>query len=184
MVTLVSVFSPWGLTLPMDIGQTFTSPLSKRPPTENDFTLAVSINLKDKLVLDEERKRPVPCKWRTFHTWPNQSEIMQDEFDNLLSYSEVHRMKINSDKTKAILFNSRRNPDFSPQLHLTDFQIGVVEEVKLLGDSISSDLRWTSNTECICSNEYRRLWFLGRLMALGANQEELVDALDSKSLVL
>ena len=66
---------------------------------------------------------------------------MQDEFDNLLSYSEVHRMKINSDKTKAILFNSRRNPDFSPQLHLTDFQIGVVEEVKLLGDSISSDLR-------------------------------------------
>ena len=66
---------------------------------------------------------------------------MQDEFDNLLSYAEVHQMKINSDKTKAILFNSRRNLDFSPQLHLTDFQIGVVEEVKLLGDSISSDLR-------------------------------------------
>ena len=165
-----------------NIGKTITCPMSKRSPMEktknkfiDDLTLAVSINLKDKLVLDENQVRPVPQRSRTYHRLPRAHNRMQDDLNNLVKYTEDHQMKINSDKTKAILFNSRRSIDFTPELDLGDSQVEIVEEVKLLGVSITSDLRWTSNTEYLCTKGYKRLWLLRRLKTLGAEKEELVD---------
>jgi hypothetical protein len=54
-------------------------------------------------------------------------------------------------------------------------EITLVEEMKLLGLVIRSDLKWSSNTEYIVQKGFHRLWILRRLKGLGASQSNLVD---------
>ena len=63
-----------------------------------------------------------------------------------------------------------------PEISIEDNHIlDVVEEVKLLGIKIRSDLKWTANTDYICEKSFKRLWILRRLKALGADKTELID---------
>ena len=85
-------------------------------------------------------------------------------------------MLINHSKTKVILFNNRKVYDFMPKLTLlNDECLEVVEEVKLLGIIIKSDLSWQANTDNICKRAYSRMWIMRRLRNLGAEEEELSD---------
>ena len=66
-------------------------------------------------------------------------------------------MKINTDKTKVMIFNPSRIYDGTPKLTLSDMGGGgeyleVVEKFKLLGVIIRSDLKWRDNTNYICQN--------------------------------
>ena len=54
-------------------------------------------------------------------------------------------------------------------------QLELVEQIKLLGVTIRSDLKWSSNTEDIVKRAANKLWLLRRLKKMGANKEELVD---------
>ena len=55
-------------------------------------------------------------------------------------------MRLNQDKTKVILFNNTVNYDFQPNLTMDDGnQLEVVEEMRLLGVQVRSDLSWKSN---------------------------------------
>ena len=65
--------------------------------------------------------------------------------------------------------------DFSPEFNLNGKQLEVVEEMKILGLTIRSDLSWKSNTEQMVSKAYKRLWVLRRLKGMGANLSELKD---------
>lgn len=57
-------------------------------------------------------------------------------------------MVINESKTKVMLFNSAKKIDILPKIELTEgTPIEVVDEAKLLGLIIRSDLKWHSNTE-------------------------------------
>ena len=85
-------------------------------------------------------------------------------------------MKINCKKTKAILFNSSRNNDFLPKLTIENNQeLEVVEELKLLGVIITSDLKWNAQCESICQKAFSRLWMLKRLKPLGATTDDLLE---------
>ena len=84
-------------------------------------------------------------------------------------------MEINDNKTKLLLLNPGQARDFGPKLELSGNIIEVVEETKLLGVVIRSDLSWSSNTEFIISRANKKLWCLKRLKALGAANEDLKD---------
>ena len=85
-------------------------------------------------------------------------------------------MKINAEKTKVVLFNTSRRYDFTPQLVLNyKTTLEVVEEFRLLGLIIQSDLGWQSNTNNICKKTNSRIWMLRRLRKLGASQSEMFD---------
>ena len=51
----------------------------------------------------------------------------------------------------------------------------LVDEIKLLGIVITSDLKWHKNTSYLCDKAYGRLWMLRNLRRLGALKSELVD---------
>ena len=51
----------------------------------------------------------------------------------------------------------------------------VVEETRLLGVVIRSDLKWSSNTADIVKRAYKKLWCLKRLKNYGATQLDLLD---------
>ena len=62
-----------------------------------------------------------------------------------------------------------------PQLQINNRMLEVVEEFKLLGVMVRSDLSWHANTQYICKKGYMRLWMLRKLKVFGANQTEMVD---------
>ena len=55
-------------------------------------------------------------------------------------------MKINYKKTKTMLFNPCTSLDFMPNLDLGGHELELVEEMKLLGLMITSDMKWAANT--------------------------------------
>ena len=84
-------------------------------------------------------------------------------------------MKINKKKTKVMLFNPCRSIDFLPEIKLDGSQLDLVEDMKLLGVIIRSDLKWKDNTEFIVKRAYKKLWVLRRLKNLGAGPDRLLD---------
>ena len=72
-------------------------------------------------------------------------------------------MKINHQKSKVMLFNTAKTNDFFPEITIGKETLDVVNEMKLLGVKISTDLKWHSNTEFISKKAYSRLWLISHL---------------------
>ena len=84
-------------------------------------------------------------------------------------------MELNKEKTKVTLFNTACQRDFTPEISVDGKNLEVVEEYKLLGEMISSNLKWEANTEYITKRAFSRLWrMLRRLKNLGLNTPSLV----------
>ena len=81
-------------------------------------------------------------------------------------------MKINSKKTKFILFNRCKNIDFMPTMNLNDEEIETVEQMKILGVVISSDLKFSQNTQYIVQKAFKRIWMLRWLKNIGASESQ------------
>ena len=166
-------------------GEIITKPFNKRKAIEkihlkfiDDMTVAEAIDLKAKLTTnpDTDAPRPVPYNDRTGHVLQGDQSEVQKLLLELNSYVENHQMKINDTKTKVILFNNSRKYDFSPNLAFEDDNIlEVVEELRLLGVMITSNLSWQTHVDYMCKNAFRRLWMIRRLQPLGATVEELVE---------
>ena len=64
--------------------------------------------------------------------------------------------------------------DFQPQIFLQDGSLlYLVDEIKLLGVIITSDLKWQKNTKHIIMKANKRMWIIKRLKSMGANLEQL-----------
>ena len=166
-----------------NLGEIVTAGRTKRKPMQNthqkfvdDLTLAVSIDLRTSLVQNENKIFPQSFHERRGYILPTDACEMQTQLNKLIDYTRTHQMKINNNKTKVILFNTSRKYDFLPQLTIggEDF-LEVVEEVKLLGVMLRSDMSWEANTNFICLKGYRRLWILRNLKKMHANDEQLLD---------
>ena len=69
-----------------------------------------------------------------------------------------------------------KSPDERPFLGVFKLRLAISWQLlRLLGVTMRSDLKWTSNTKDIVKRAYNKLWILRRLKQLGANSEELVD---------
>ena len=87
----------------------------------------------------------------------------------------VTTKKINLSKTKLMLFNPCYSKDFLPDIKVDDSPIELVEQTKLLGLIITSDLSWNANTEYIVDKWNKKLWMIRRLKKLGADEDDLKD---------
>ena len=143
----------------------------------DDLTIAEALNLKDKLVNNTDKvwEEPVNFHNRTKQTLPTQESKVQEQLNKLHEHAIENEMKINIEKSKVMLFNSAKSRDFSPEMMIENETLEVVEEMKLLGVRISSDMKWHSNTEYITKKSFSRLWLMRRLKQLGASQNELLD---------
>ena len=170
-------------------GQIITQPgVNKRKPMGtihmkciDDMTVAESIYLKDNLIKNPEPIQPFQYHERTGHILPTEKSKVQTLLNELTEYTEQHQMKLNHEKTKAILFNNAVKYDFQPNLTLQNgSQVQVVDEIRLLGVQVRADLSWSSNTTAMCQAAYARLWMLRRLKPLGASESELMDVYDKQ----
>ena len=89
--------------------------------------------------------------------------------------AQKNNMKLNYKKTKLMVFNPCKSLEFNPEMEIEGNTLEVVEEMRLLGLTIRSDMRWTSNTNNMVKKASKRLWILRRLKYLGANSNDLLE---------
>ena len=69
-------------------------------------------------------------------------------------------MKLNTKKTKLILFNPGWARDFIPEFSVDGSEIEVVEEIKFLGVVLSNDLSWSANIDYMTKRCNKKLWIM------------------------
>ena len=147
------------------------------------MTAATAINLKEKLIQNPEPNpaRPLQYHSRTGHILPDNKNELQKMMNELGEFSNQHQMAINKKKTKVILFNQAHKYDFLPEISINESEnLEVVEEIKLLGVLIRSDLSWKSNTDLMCKRAFIRLWIIRRLKFMGASETDLLDVYEKQ----
>ena len=88
---------------------------------------------------------------------------------------------LNPIKTKTMILNPLLKYDVLPLISTERGQVlEVVEEHKILGHMIRSDLKTISNTEYICKRAFKRMWILRRLKSLGCQNVELLEVLQQQ----
>ena len=79
--------------------------------------------------------------------------------------------------------NSRRKWDFVPELDFGGGEdIEIVDELKVVGYILRSDMKTCSNTAYLTAKAYKRMWLIRRLKNLGASTAQLVDSLQKQVL--
>ena len=143
----------------------------------DDLTLAEAINLPSTLQYTAPDRRPQPDEYhsRTGHTLPPGDSKLYQQLLRTEEYAKKNQMVINYKKTKLMLFNPCQSMDFMPALEIGGEPLELVDSMRLLGVTVSSDLKWTKNTADIVKRACNKLWILRRLKGLGAQEHELLD---------
>ena len=86
-------------------------------------------------------------------------------------------MKINAAKTKIMLFNKSQILDFQPEITLQNSEtyLDVVDQSRLLGLQVTTDLRWAAHTQSIVKRANSKLWMLRRMKLLNIDPYIIVD---------
>ena len=88
-------------------------------------------------------------------------------------WTKNQKMKINSKKTKTMIFNFSKNHKFSTRLEFGGETLEIVNEAKLLGTTITNDLKWDKNTEELVKKANKRMAILRKISKFGASVEDL-----------
>ena len=150
---------------------------SKKVKFVDDGSIAVSVNLKQCLVPDQnERPKPLTYHERTCHVLPPQNNLLQHYIHDVEDFTKNNKMIINKEKTKVISFNKSRKWDFPPEVKFKDGSlIEHVSDMKLVGVILSANLSWYKNTEYICDKAKQKLWILRRMKKLRFSIPTLYD---------
>ena len=153
--------------LEKNLGSVITKPLPERKPILkqhmkyiDDLSYVSSMELRKclKVNTDETVPRPVNYHDRTGHYLPESKNVLQNEAEKLMTFVDNMDMKINEKKSKVMLFNTSRTYDFMPKITFNGVNnLEVVEQMKLLGITFQSNMKWYANNANLCGNGYGRL---------------------------
>jgi len=143
----------------------------------DDLTEAEAINLKKQLVkINHNTNRPLSYHERTEHYFPPANSLLQKNLKNIENYTVNNLMKVNKKKTNIMLFNRSKKYDFLPTISFSDGEpLEVINETKLLGVVIQSNLSWTANTIYLVKRAMSRMWLLRRMKLLGLEPNFILD---------
>ena len=144
----------------------------------DDLSLLRAFNLKTCLSPDPvDRPRPLTWNERTQHVLLENENPMLEELSSLSLFASDNLMKIKEKKTNVMKFNFSRSYDFPPELSIDGFteKLEVVNRTKLLGVMLTSDLKWSANTDYICKKAYKSMWTLRRMKVLNLDPLLILD---------
>ena len=84
----------------------------------------------------------------------------QGYLDKINLWTEQNLMELNVKKTKSMVFNFSKKLQFTTNLNLKNQQIEVVDQAKLLGLILTSDLKWEQNTNYLVKDANKRMVML------------------------
>ena len=89
-------------------------------------------------------------------------------------WTEKNQMKLNNPKTNYMVFNFSENYQFNTRLTLEEQYLEQVNETKLPGLKIRSDLGWRSNTSVLIRKAYTRMVIIKKLVQFDIPSEDLL----------
>ena len=111
---------------------------------------------------------------------PNHNQIITSEnlesqkhLEKINVWTENQKMKLNEKKTKNIIFNFSKKYQFITKLELNESTINLVKETKLLGTTITDDLKWNINTAILVKKGYQRMQLLNSAASFTTSRQDL-----------
>ena len=144
----------------------------------DDLSMLIAFNMKTVLIDDPvDRPRPFTFNERSSHILPTDDNLMQDQLESLHRFATGKLLRIKEKKLNVMKFNFSKSYDFPPELTISGFkqQLEVVNETRLLGVIITSDLKWNANTDFICKKAYKKMWSLRRMKLLDLEPLLMLD---------
>ena len=74
-----------------------------------------------------------------------------------------------------MIFNFNENFQFTTRLHLENTLLEIVDESKLLGTIVTTDLKWHRNTELIVKKAYSRMQILHKLASFKVSVQDMKE---------
>ena len=165
----------------ISIGELITNKKKKFQPATlhrkyvDDMSIIESFNLQETLLPNPDRPFPDSFHARLGLKLPSDKSLVYKQISEVQDYASENEMKLNFSKTKFMVFNPTLNHDFVRELTSGENEVETLEQMKLLGLTVTNDLKWKTNTENITKKGYARLWILRRLKKHGANWHDLKD---------
>ena len=75
-------------------------------------------------------------------------------------WTDQNLMALNVKKTKSMVFNFSKNYQFTTDILLKNEKIEIVQQAKLLGLILTSDLKWDENTNYLVKDANKRMIML------------------------
>ena len=86
----------------------------------------------------------------------------QEYMNKICQWTDDHKMKLNEDKSKVMIVNFTKNFQFTTRIQMNTI-LEIVNQTKILGLIMTSDLTWRKNTENIVSKANKRMIILVKL---------------------
>ena len=142
----------------------------------DDLSTLEIINLISIGLSSYNSKLHVPSDIAEHNQFVPPSNLQSQEYLNKLSeWTSENLMKLNTKKSKYMTINFSNNYQFSTRLSLEGANLEEVKEVKLLGLTISKNLKWYSNTEAIVKSAYKRMLILHNISKFDLPIEEMIQ---------
>ncbi|CAI5695096.1 unnamed protein product [Oreochromis niloticus] len=105
----------------------------------------------------------------------NDEAAYREEVDRLAEWCDTNNLLLNTEKTKELIVDYRRNADPHPPIHIKGTAVERVNSFKFLGVHISEDLTWTTNCSKLVKKAHQRLFFLRTLRKNHLSSDILVN---------
>ena len=106
---------------------------------------------------------------------PPENLETQTNLEKISTWTGKNLMKLNTDKSKYMIFNFTDNHQFNTRLSLENNVLEQVSEQSLLGVVINDRLTWDSNTDFIVKKAYKRMIILHNLFNFVLPVDELIQ---------
>ena len=142
----------------------------------DDLSILEIINLVNVGVASYNFKNHVASDIAIDQYFVNPNELQsQNYIDKISNWTSINKMKLNERKTKMMVFNFTNNFQFATRIYIGETLLEIINEMKLLGTIISSDLTWTTNTKTLIKKSYARMQILRKLYGFGVPIQDLVN---------
>ena len=94
---------------------------------------------------------------------PKENLKTQSYLNEISSWTNLKKMKLNTDKSKIMIFNFTNNHQFTTRVNIDNVNLDVIEHTKLLGTHITTDLSWDLNTKNLIKRANARMQLLRKL---------------------
>ena len=136
-------------------------PIQERFKYFDDLTVLEFVNLLNIGLSSQNVKLRVPSNLPSHNQFIPYNHLKTQGYLNKISdWTEDNLMMLNVKKTKALLVNNSKKYQFTTGLMVKDQVLEIVDEAKLLGTYITSDLKWDKNTDFLVKEAIKRMRLL------------------------
>ena len=136
-------------------------PLHERYKYFDDLTVLEFVNLINIGLSSKNVRLSVPSNLPSHNQFVHRDDLKtQGYLDKISKWTDDNLMELNAKKSKIMLVNNSRKYQFTTELVMKDQVLEVVDEAKLLGTYITSDLKWNKNTDYLIKEANKRMRLL------------------------